>query len=245
MPHYLFCQKDFALSLCTHFVLLTWWRIPCSFDIVLDFERSNGYQHDAAARCYGQTNLSWVGDDWVVTMGFTMGFSSSLGIYMIREIMKGIRIVKCYAWEAAMEEPCIKGCKAQLVDENFLPKKLDIMISSSKLERMFSMPLWMQEQIKKLRTRELTFLNLYFKLCPLTAELKTCRVFAETVHHEATLPWGIVKFFQLVFFTDSLMDAKKAATLWHFSMSFLGPLVSEVLGVDLCWSEFMFSNLNP
>ena len=25
------------------------------------------------------------------------------GIYMIREIMKGIRIVKCYAWEAAME----------------------------------------------------------------------------------------------------------------------------------------------
>ena len=36
-------------------------------------------------------------------MGFTMGFSSSLGIYMIREIMKGIRIVKCYAWEAAME----------------------------------------------------------------------------------------------------------------------------------------------
>ncbi|CAK9105924.1 ATP-binding cassette sub-family C member 11 [Durusdinium trenchii] len=24
-------------------------------------------------------------------------------IYMIREIMKGIRIVKCYAWEAAME----------------------------------------------------------------------------------------------------------------------------------------------
>eukprot|EP00435_Cladocopium_sp_Y103_P057193 s588_g19.t1 len=45
-------------------------------------------------------------------------------IYMIREIMKGIRIVKCYAWEAAMEE-----------------------------------------QIKKLRTRELTFLNLYFKLC--------------------------------------------------------------------------------
>ena len=27
------------------------------------------------------------------------------GIYMIREIMKGIRIVKCYAWEAAMEAP--------------------------------------------------------------------------------------------------------------------------------------------
>eukprot|EP00913_Durusdinium_trenchii_P025085 g23546.t1 len=45
-------------------------------------------------------------------------------IYMIREIMKGIRIVKCYAWEAAMED-----------------------------------------QIRKLRTRELSFLNQYFKLC--------------------------------------------------------------------------------
>lgn len=91
----------------------------------------------------------------------------------------------------------------------FSPKKLDIMISSSKLKRMFSMPLWMQEQIKKLRTRELTFLNLYFKLCPLTAELKTCRVFAETVHHGATLPWWVVQVFQLVFFTDSLMDANR------------------------------------
>ena len=30
-------------------------------------------------------------------------WGESLGIYMIREIMKGIRIVKCYAWEAAME----------------------------------------------------------------------------------------------------------------------------------------------
>ncbi|CAJ1361950.1 unnamed protein product [Effrenium voratum] len=45
-------------------------------------------------------------------------------IYMIREVMKGIRIVKCYAWEQAMED-----------------------------------------QITKLRTRELGILQTYFKLC--------------------------------------------------------------------------------
>lgn len=31
------------------------------------------------------------------------GTSGLRGIYMIREVMKGIRIVKCYAWEQAME----------------------------------------------------------------------------------------------------------------------------------------------
>ncbi|OLP77035.1 ATP-binding cassette sub-family C member 11 [Symbiodinium microadriaticum] len=45
-------------------------------------------------------------------------------VYLLREVLKGIRIVKCYAWESAMEE-----------------------------------------QIKRIRGRELSMLGVYFRLC--------------------------------------------------------------------------------